>query len=248
MPKVFVHGNPENSALWAVLFDKLRERGTDDLLALSPPGFGAPLPDGFEATQTGYRSWLIDQVEQLDGTVDIVGHDWGALHVYGLLAERPDLVRTWAADVAGILHPDYVWHDNAQAWQTPGIGEESIKQLFGRPPAEIAEILATLDIPIEHARALAPDIDLTMGQCVLSLYRSAAQPAVAELGQRLANSELPPGLVFLPTEDPYTGTQEMCESMANRLRANICRLEGLGHWWMFAGAPVAAEALISHWA
>jgi hypothetical protein len=130
----------------------------------------------------------------------------------------------------------------------PGSARKSIKQLFGRPPAEIAEILATLDIPIEHARALAPDIDLTMGQCVLSLYRSAAQPAIAELGQRLANSELPPGLVFLPTEDPYTGTQEMCESMAERLRGKTCRLEGLGHWWMFAGAPVAAEALISHWA
>jgi pimeloyl-ACP methyl ester carboxylesterase len=101
MPKVFVHGNPENSTLWAVLFDALRERGTDDLLALSPPGFGAPLPDGFEATRTGYRSWLIDQLEQLDCKVDIVGHDWGALHVYGLLAERPDLVRSMGSRCRG---------------------------------------------------------------------------------------------------------------------------------------------------
>ena len=247
MPKVFVHGVPENSKLWTALFDELRMRGIEDIVALSPPGFGAPIPDGFEATQAGYRSWLIGQIEQLDCKVDLVGHDWGAMHVYGVLAERPDLVRTWAADVAGTLHPDYVWHDHAQAWQTPGIGEEAIKEMFGLPPEETAEMLTTFDIPIEHARALAPAMDVTMGNCVLSLYRSAAQPEVSKLGQRLATSEKLPGLVFLATEDPFTGTHAMCESMAELLGGKTCRLEGLGHWWMFAGAPAAAEALISHW-
>jgi pimeloyl-ACP methyl ester carboxylesterase len=65
MPKVFVHGNPENSKLWAVLFDELKARGVQDLVALSPPGFGAPVAERFEATHTGYRSWLIDQIEQV---------------------------------------------------------------------------------------------------------------------------------------------------------------------------------------
>jgi len=91
MPKAFVHGNPETSAVWSVLFDELEAKWIDDLVALSPPGFGASLPEGFEATQTGYRNWLIQQLEQLGGNVDLVGHDWGAGHVYGVLAERPDL-------------------------------------------------------------------------------------------------------------------------------------------------------------
>lgn len=247
MPKVFVHGNPENSKLWDVLFDELKVRGIQDVVALSPPGFGAPVADGFEATRTGYQSWLIDQMIQLGGNIDLVGHDWGALHVYGVLAERPDLLRSWAADVAGILHPDYLWHDHAQTWQTPDLGEETIKEMFGLPPEEAAEILATFDIPIENARALACDMNETMGNCVLSLYRSAAQPEMAQLGQRLATTEKRPGLVFLATEDPFTGTHAMCESMADVLGANICCLEGLGHWWMFAGASAAADALIAHW-
>jgi pimeloyl-ACP methyl ester carboxylesterase len=92
MPKVFVHGNPETSALWRVLFDELRGRGVDDLVALSPPGFGAAVPVGFEATQVGYRDWLIRELESLGGEIDLVGHDWGAGHVYGVLAERPTLV------------------------------------------------------------------------------------------------------------------------------------------------------------
>ena len=245
--KVFIHGNPENAKLWNVLFDELSFRGVQDVVALSPPGFGAPIPPGFKATRTGYRSWLIDQLEQLGGDVDLVGHDWGALHVYGVLAERPDLLRSWSADVAGILHPDYEWHDHAQAWQTPGVGEEAIKEMFGRPADEAVAMLTTFDIPIEHARALAPAVTETMGDCVLSLYRSAAQPEMAQLGKRLATTEKRPGLVFLATEDPFTGTHAMCESVADMLGANICRLEGHGHWWMFAGAATAAEALFAHW-
>lgn len=41
MPAVFVHGNPETDAVWTPL---LAELGRDDVVRLSPPGFGAPLP------------------------------------------------------------------------------------------------------------------------------------------------------------------------------------------------------------
>lgn len=87
MPKVFVHGNPETSALWRVLFSELEDRGIHDLHAISPPGFGAPVPEGFEPTQAGYRDWLIEQLQTLGGDIDLVGHDWGAGQVYGVLAE-----------------------------------------------------------------------------------------------------------------------------------------------------------------
>ena len=47
MTVVLVHGNPETDAIW----DDLRtELGRDDVVALCPPGFGAPVPDGFGAT------------------------------------------------------------------------------------------------------------------------------------------------------------------------------------------------------
>jgi hypothetical protein len=110
------------------------------------------------------------------------------------------------------------------------------------------ELLTSFDIPSEHARALAHDMDETMGACVLSLYRSAAQPEMALLGQRLKTTEQRPGLVFIATEDPFTGTHAMCESIASALGADICRLEGQGHWWMFTGASTAADSLLNHWA
>jgi hypothetical protein len=84
-------------------------------------------------------------------------------------------------------------------------------------------------------------------KCVLSLYRSAAQPEMVNLGERLKMTENRPGLVFIASEDPYTGTTEMCASVATDLGADIFKLEGLGHWWMFEGARLAADALIKRW-
>jgi pimeloyl-ACP methyl ester carboxylesterase len=247
MPRVFVHGNPETSALWLALFEELESRGMGDLRAVSPPGFGAPVPQGFEPTQIGYRDWLITELEALGGDVDLVGHDWGAGHVYGVLAERPDLLRSWAADCAGLVHPDYVWHDAAQAWQTPEVGEKAIEAMFGTSLEQRASTWASLGIREDIARQIAAEQNPTMGRCVLSLYRSAAQPAMHVLGERLRTTERRPGLVLVATDDPYTGTPEMATAVAESLGASTVRLEGQGHWWMFDGAAAAADVLAAHW-
>ena len=247
VPKVFVHGNPETSAIWRALFDALLERGVDDLVALSPPGFGAAVPEGFEASQSGYRDWLIGELEGLGGAVDLVGHDWGAGHVYGVLAERPDLLRSWAADCAGLVHPDYVWHDAARAWQTPDVGEQAIAAMFGTSAPERAATWETLGIRSDAAAAIAAEQDEAMGRCILALYRSARQPAMAELGRRLRAAPHVPGLVVVATADSYAGSPEMAAAVAAGLGAQTLTLEGLGHWWMFDGSGTAAKALIEHW-
>lgn len=247
MPKVFVHGNPETSALWRALFDELKSRGVDGLVALSPPGFGAAVPTDFEPAQGAYRDWLIRELEGLDGPIDLVGHDWGAGHVYGVLAERPDLLRSWAADCAGLLHRDYVWHDAAQAWQTPDVGEQTIAGMFGTPVDQRAATWASLGIREDVADAIAAEQNDDMGRCILGLYRSAKQPAMAALGRRLLSTPKRPGLVIIATEDHYAGTPAMSASVAADLSARTVTLEGLGHWWMFDGCAVAADALVAHW-
>jgi pimeloyl-ACP methyl ester carboxylesterase len=50
MTAVFVHGNPETAAVWRPLLAVLDR---EDVMCLSPPGFGAPLPSGFGATVGG---------------------------------------------------------------------------------------------------------------------------------------------------------------------------------------------------
>jgi pimeloyl-ACP methyl ester carboxylesterase len=103
MSVVLVHGNPETSAVWDPLIAAL---GRDDVVCLSPPGFGAPLPDGWNATVEDYRDWLISELAAMEAPVDLVGHDWGGGHVVTVAMERPDLLRTWCTDVVGVFDPE----------------------------------------------------------------------------------------------------------------------------------------------
>ena len=103
MTVVLVHGVPESEAVWAPLIDAL---GRDDVICLSPPGFGSPLPDDFVPTHHAYRDWLEKQLERLGPPIDLVGHDFGGIHVLNGMMHRPELVRSWVSDVVGQFDPD----------------------------------------------------------------------------------------------------------------------------------------------
>lgn len=252
MTRVLLHGNPEVPALWDDLVDALADRGERDIVRLAPPGFGAPVPAGWEATAGEYRQWLVAELAALNersGPVDLVAHDWGAGHLWALLAGDAHLVRTWAADCAGLLHPDYQWHDAAAAWQTPGVGEELIAAMLATPPADTAAGLAAAGMGTAVATAVAAALDDDMGACILGLYRSAAQPYLTDLGARLVAHPPPvPGLVVVATDDPFAGTPDMATEVAGWLGAATCRLEGRGHWWMVGDPGEVADALVVHWA
>ncbi|MGE2720806.1 alpha/beta fold hydrolase [Mycolicibacterium celeriflavum] len=245
MTVVLVHGNPETDAIWGPLVEEL---GRDDVVRLSPPGFGAPLPDDFSATYLDYRDWLERELEGLGEPVDLVGHDWGGGHVVNVAMHRPDLLRTWTSDVVGLFDVDYVWHDLAQVWQTPGAGEELNETMLGGSVDERAARMAELGLPADIARALAEAQGPEMGRAILALYRSAAQPVISEAARELGKAASRPGLSILATEDPYVGTEEMRRRAAERAGARTEVFEGLGHWWMVQDPARGAEVLTRFWA
>ncbi len=245
MTAVFVHGNPETEAIWGPL---LAELARTDTVCLSPPGFGAPVPVGFGATRQEYVDWLVAELERLGGDpVDLVGHDWGGGHVAGVAIERPDLLRTWCTDIAGAFQPDYVWHDFAQIWQTPGAGEEYVEATLATAQAERVARYVAIGIPEAVATEMAAAFDADMGRCILALYRDAAQPAMAELGQRLGDAKARPGLVVVASEDHFTGGEERARRSAASAGAKVARLDGLGHWWMLQDPAAGAAMLDSFW-
>jgi pimeloyl-ACP methyl ester carboxylesterase len=241
---VFVHGNPETTAIWGPLLTELQH---PDAVTLSPPGFGSAVPDGFGATADEYAAWLTSELERADGPVDLVGHDWGGGHVMRVAMARPDLVRSWAMDIAGCFAPDYVWHDMAQVWQTPGAGEEMVAGMASLPVAERASMFESLGMTPDIAREVSEANDDIMGRCILSLYRSAAQPAMARLGEGLGAAAARPGLVIVPTEDGYTGGEERARWSAGQAKATVAVLQGLGHWWMIQDPAEGAAALRKFW-
>jgi pimeloyl-ACP methyl ester carboxylesterase len=244
MTIVLVHGNPETDAIWGPLVDALART---DVVRLSPPGFGAPLVDGFLATYLAYRDWLEEELEGIAGPIDLVGHDWGGGHVMNVVMHRPELVRSWASDAVGLFDPDYVWHDLAQVWQTAGEGEQLVDAMLGGALEARTEQMAALGIPLAIATSIAAEQGPEMGRAILSLYRSASQPAMADAGRALENAAARPGLSLFATDDPYIGPGDHRRRAADRAGAHTEVLDQLGHWWMVQDPARGAAALTRFW-
>jgi pimeloyl-ACP methyl ester carboxylesterase len=245
MPAVFVHGNPETPVVWDPLLAAL---GREDVVNLHVPGFGTATPAGFGATKEEYSDWLVGELEAIAEPVDLVGHDWGGGFVLRVACTRPDVIRSWTSDVAGVLHPDYVWHDFAQLWQTPGAGEQWVSDSLAGPADDRRALLQSVGVTSDAAAAFADAFDEEMGRCILALYRSAAQPAMQEWGQDAEAAAARPGLVLAAAEDPFTGGTDMAREMAERMGARFERLDGLGHWWMLQDPGRGARVLEEFWA
>jgi pimeloyl-ACP methyl ester carboxylesterase len=236
MPAFLLHGVPDTAHLW----DGVRTHLTrTDVIAPSMPGFATPLPDGFDCTKDAYAAWLIAEVEKVGRPVDVVGHDWGALLVQRLVSLRPNLIRTWAVG-SGPLDRDYVWHDTAKTWQTPGAGEQLMAAFT---PDVVVPVFTAQGIDETTARGVASRIDERMKSSVLSLYRSAIN--VSQDWTPLS-APVPPGLVLWGADDPYAGPQ-MARNLAERTDAKLHIFENCGHWWPSQRPKETAALLEAHW-
>jgi len=236
MPAVLVHGVPDTSQEW----DGVRSHlSRTDVITPNLPGFASPVPAGFGATKEEYVAWLIAQIEAIGEPVDLVGHDWGSILVQRVVSTRPDLIRTWAAG-AGTIDRDYVWHELAQMWQTPEVGEQ-IMEAF--TPDAMVDALAD-QVGREQATEVAKHVDDPMKQCILTLYRSAAggfadwHDAVDAIDR--------PGVVFWGADDPYV-TPNFGGRLAERTHARLVMFPDSGHWWPVTKAADVARELEVLW-
>jgi pimeloyl-ACP methyl ester carboxylesterase len=237
MPAVLVHGVPDTASEWDAVRSFLTR---PDIVACNLPGFGAPVPTGFDATKEDYVDWLVDEIRSIGVPVDLVGHDWGSILVQRVVSLHPELIRTWAAG-AGAIDRAYVWHDLAQMWQTPEVGEQVMEAMVGD-----ALVDALKDqVGRERATEMASHIDDTMKDCILKLYRSAADgfgewhDAVDAINR--------PGIVFWGADDPYVGA-DVGERLAKRTNARLEMYSDSGHWWPITKPREVATALEELWA
>jgi pimeloyl-ACP methyl ester carboxylesterase len=223
-----VHGNPETSAVWDRLAPFLHQ---GPVVRLSPPGFGAPVPPGFTATVEEYRSWLVTELERLEQPVHLVGHDWGG----GSGERRDDKARP--DPQLGLrrhrtLRPGLPVARSRAGVGDPGSRRGAIAAMIEPPVTERAAALVKKGMHEDVALPVAEGQNATMGECILRLYRDAAQPAMALLGRDLERAAVRPGLSIMASEDHLAGTDEQRRRASTRAGAEIAGLEGLGHWWL----------------
>lgn len=238
---VFVHGVPETAAIW----NKIRSAINRESVALSLPGFGCARAADFGATKDDYVAWVLGELDRIDGSVDLVGHDWGAGLTYRIATAHGDRIHSWAADIGNIAHPDYEWHDFAKLWQAPGEGEAFVKSQNAQAPEERAPLFEAMGVPQADALQMASASDATMGACTLALYRSATPNPHHHWGPWTPTSA--PGLVLHPTDDPF-GDETLAAEVAESLGARFERIDGAGHFWPYQVPDRAASILESFWA
>jgi pimeloyl-ACP methyl ester carboxylesterase len=237
MPAVFVHGVPDTHRVWNPLLASLTRK---DVMAISLPGFGCPLPEGFTPVKEQYVDWLMAQLEAISQPIDLVAHDWGALLAIRTLSLHPELARTWAAGAAPV-DSTYQWHDIAALWQTPEVGERVMEAMT---PEALRQALITAAVPEPDANETAAHVDATMKTCILSLYRSAIHVG-QEWEQDLTNMPAG-GLVLWGENDPYAAT-EFGARFAHRTRAAFRSFRHCGHWWQLERPREVAAHLEGLW-
>lgn len=240
MTVVFVHGVPETAAVWDPLVAAL---GRDDVACLSLPGFGRPRPEGFEPTMYRYADWLAEELTAFD-SVDLVGHDWGALLTMRVLSDAPSNVRSWVIDT-GDLGPDHRWHAAARTWQTPGDGEAAMEAWLAMSAEERGATLERSGAPPAAALEMGRSIDAEMSQAILGLYRSAVDVG-REWGPGIDTWQ-GRGLIIGSAKDPFRSTR-LITRLAERTGAEVLDLPDCGHWWMQEAPDQVAAALTSFWA
>jgi pimeloyl-ACP methyl ester carboxylesterase len=240
MTAIFVHGVPETSSVWQPLVDHLER---DDVVLVGLPGFGSPLPDGFDPTMQTYADWLATELQAYD-EVDLVAHDWGAILALRILADRPANVRSWVSDM-GDLGPDFQWHETAKIWQTPGDGEALMDAFVGASLADRATILQGVGVPEAHATEMATHLDRTMADAILVLYRSATDVG-NEWGPGIDDIAAP-GLLVESLQDPFRNAGRV-RRLAERTGAAVATMPDAGHFWMLDDPAASAAAIADFWA
>jgi pimeloyl-ACP methyl ester carboxylesterase len=233
MPAVFVHGVPDTASLWTPVLDRLAR---DDVITVQLPGFGTPVPPGFGSTKDEYAAFVADEVAAIGEPVDLVGHDWGSLLTQRVATTRPELVRTWTSS-GGAIHPRFKWHDLAQQWQTPEVGEQVMAAMT---PELVEPVMADAGHP--DPAGCARHVDERMKQAILALYRSAVD-IVDEWNPSAPSGR--PALFLWGTNDPYSSV-EYGRAAADQEGATYTVIDGAGHWAIAERPDESVGALEAH--
>lgn len=239
---VFVHGNPDAGADWMPLMSRVAEFA--GVVAPDLPGFGSAdeRPDG-DYSIYSYARFLDGVIRQLGiERVHLVAHDFGGPFAAVWAADHPDRVASVTFANTGVL-AGYRWHRMARIWQTPVLGELSMRALR---PGLVANLLAR-----ENPGLPRPWVDIIVGhlmppktrRAVLRLYRSVRPGDMELLAARLREHDHD-ALVVFGDADAYIPVEQAHRQVEAFPRAEIRILPGVGHWCWLENTDLVAGHVV----
>jgi pimeloyl-ACP methyl ester carboxylesterase len=182
-PVLLLHGFPQTATAWAGVAERLAGVG-HRVIAVNQRGYsdGARPSAASDYALPALVGDAVEIIDALGGSVDLVGHDWGAVVGWQVAARHPERVRTWTA--VSTAHPvalnEVLATDAEQrarfsyilTFRRPGVAESALladgaarlRQLYGGHlrPERLAEEVAFFERPgvltaaLNWYRAMSP--------------------------------------------------------------------------------------------
>lgn len=245
-PVLFLHGNPDSSALWMPVFEQLAKSGEFSgyhCLAPDLPGFGqSNLPADFSFDKTSLANFIEQTLDALAirTPVTLVVHDFGGIYGLAFATAYPDLVKRILITNT-LFFPDYRWHFLARLWRMRGVGELTMATM--NPLAfQLILRLGSRKLTGRMISEIYHDYRPSVRKMVLQLYR-AADPADFALWEQayLKIAERIPVRVVWGENDPFIEKE-----FADRFGTDdVHVLKNCGHWVPLEEPERTADLLIA---
>lgn len=178
---LLLHGVPQTSRMWQGLAAELSR----DRMVVAPDlkGLGGSEAVGSYDVPTLVRELAALALHEVDGPVDVVGHDWGGALAIALAGARPELVRRLVVVSAPYRHLDLVHGFHMPFFILPAVPELTfaaggrrlvtamIRYPWRAPGGPPAAVLADADAYTDPARVRA----------MLAYYRQNLRPRLLSL-------------------------------------------------------------------
>ncbi|MQA85249.1 MAG: alpha/beta fold hydrolase [Streptosporangiales bacterium] len=184
-PVLLLHGVPETSAMWRYLLpDLARDRVA---LAVDLKGLGNSEARGPYDIRTVTRELVALIRGEVDGEIDVVGHDWGGVIGIAMATLHPGLVRRLV-----MINAPYRQIDYLRAWHIPLFSAPALPELLlrlgGRNAVELMlrhvwRSERPLDQEVaEHYKDAYASPERTAA--MLAYYRAATRPRLRRAVER----------------------------------------------------------------
>ena len=234
-PVLLLHGIPETAIAYRHLFPVLAA----DRVVIAPDlkGLGASEVRGPYDVATMVRELVALVLHEVDGPVDVVGHDWGGVLALRLAELHPDLVRRLV-----VINAPYRKVNLAKAFHIPLFAlpwlPEVVFKMGGRRLVD-----GMLSLAWKSERQLEPEIrdryaaaysDPQRVSAMLGYYRASVRAQLKRRGTDPGERQAPTGvdrLVLWGAADPVM-PMAVAESVCRDLgpSAELVSLPGVGHF------------------